>query len=679
MRIDESATGTRMLNDERYKICELAAFSAAALYLELAIIRFTGAEVLYLAYFSNFILISTFVGLGLGFLSVKSRFAADRLVPFLLLFLFALVLTARFDVDILRNHFGLFFFGNVKGRAGVPGAFLLFVLFITVVMLFIGIGRRIAVAFGRFRSLPAYSIDIIGSLAGIVLFSIQSYFSSGPVVWVITGGLLIITGYIFSREQESFTNIAYLFMSGVCIIILLLSAATGNLTKWSPYQKLELVRGNTEHPDVVFANGIVHQFMHPVAVAGRSFYAYPYKVMDVAGLPHNNVLIIGAGTGTDVAVAIANNAKRIDAVEIDPEIFAIGKRFHPDRPFDDVRVHVHVRDGREYLNNTGRKYDLIVFALPDSLTRISAMSSVRLESYLFTLEAFALARRHLADHGVFVMYNEYRWQWLVNKLANSLDEIFGRPPLIFKQNKFTVLLAGPEQIGSTAYAHAGYEKLATDDWPFVYMQQPGIHWLFIGMIAMFLLASIAGVVVLAPAGTLRQPELPFFCMGMAFMLLETRSLAFFSLLFGTTWLVNSLAFAGILISVLLANLLVQSCHIRMRGALFTGLFASLLIAYLIPPSVFLGVESFLLRFLLGTLFMFLPIFFANLVFSREFSDVEQSTRSFGWNLLGAVAGGGLEYLSLVTGFRNLLWIAALCYMLAAVLIWRKKRRQPATA
>ena len=651
-----------MNKDDRYKVYELAAFSAAALYLELAVIRFTGGEVLYLGYFSNFILISTFVGLGLGFLSINSRFAADRYLPFSLLFLFALVLSAKIDVDILRNHFGLFFFGTVKGRAGLPGALLLFVLFITVGMVFMGIGRRIALAFGRFQSLRAYSIDITGSLAGIIIFSLQSYFTSGPIAWIITGCLLIIAGYICSREQESIANVTYVIMSGACVIILLLSTSSGNLTIWSPYQKLEMVKANEEHPGVVLANGIVHQFMHPVAIAGDSFYAFPYKVMDEAGLPYDNVLIIGAGTGTDVAVALANNARHIDAVEIDPEIYKIGKNFHPDRPFADPRVQVHVTDGREYLNNTGKKYDLIIFALPDSLTRISAMSSVRLESYLFTQEAFSSAKRHLADHGLFVMYNEYRWQWLINKLANSLDEIFGRPPLILKQDPFTVLLVGPAQIGSTAYTHEGYKKLATDDWPFVYLEFPGIHWLFIGMIAMFLLTSVAGVAILAPEGTLRRPDLPFFFMGMAFMLLETKSLAFFSLLFGTTWLVNSLSFAGILISVLLANLLVQSCNIRMRKMLYAGLFTSLIIAYLLPPAMFLNVESWLFRFVLGTLFMFLPIFFANLVFSREFRDVEKSTRAFGWNLLGAVAGGGLEYLSLVFGLRNLLWIVAICYL-----------------
>ncbi|MGH8119971.1 MAG: hypothetical protein ACRESK_05080, partial [Gammaproteobacteria bacterium] len=136
--------------NDRRKIYELAAFSAAALYFELAIIRFTAAEVLYLGYFSNFILIASFVGLGLGFLSAGKQARFDQYLPFTLLFLFALVLVSKFDVEILKNHFGLFFFGNVSGRAGLPGALLLAILFLATVMFFLCIGRRIALAFARF-------------------------------------------------------------------------------------------------------------------------------------------------------------------------------------------------------------------------------------------------------------------------------------------------------------------------------------------------------------------------------------------------------------------------------------------------------------------------------------------------------------------------------------------------
>ena len=75
----------------------------------------------------------------------------------------------------------------------------------------------------------------------------------------------------------------------------------------------------------------------------------------------------------------------------------------------------YVNDGRAFLERTDKKYDLILFALPDSLTLVSGASALRLESYLFTEEAIQSAREHLAPGGAFSMYNYYREQWLVDR------------------------------------------------------------------------------------------------------------------------------------------------------------------------------------------------------------------------------------------------------------------------
>ncbi len=108
--------------------------------------------------------------------------------------------------------------------------------------------------------------------------------------------------------------------------------------------------------------------------------------------PLNDVLIVGAGSGTDVAIALAQGAGHIDAVEIDPRIQQIGAEGHPEHPYDDPRVTVHIDDARAYLERAKQQYDLILFALPDSLTLVSGQSSLRLESYLFTSQAMQPAR-----------------------------------------------------------------------------------------------------------------------------------------------------------------------------------------------------------------------------------------------------------------------------------------------
>ena len=100
-------------------------------------------------------------------------------------------------------------------------------------------------------------------------------------------------------------------------------------------------------------------------------------------------------------------------------------RDHPDQPYDDPRVTRHINDGRAFLRSTDQKYDLIVFALPDSLTLVSQAANVRLESFLFTEQAFKSVADHLTDDGIFVLYNYYREPWLVNKLATMLGDAFG--------------------------------------------------------------------------------------------------------------------------------------------------------------------------------------------------------------------------------------------------------------
>ena len=135
-------------------------------------------------------------------------------------------------------------------------------------------------------------------------------------------------------------------------------------------------------------------------------YMLPYLLnRDAGGRSFDDVLIIGAGSGNDVAAALRQGAKHVDAVEIDPVIYDLGRRDHPNRPYRDPRVSVHLDDGRSFVRKTERRYDLIVYALVDSLALHSSYSSVRLESFLFTEEAFRDVKAKLKPGGVFAMYN----------------------------------------------------------------------------------------------------------------------------------------------------------------------------------------------------------------------------------------------------------------------------------
>ena len=92
---------------------------------------------------------------------------------------------------------------------------------------------------------------------------------------------------------------------------------------------------------------------------GEGIYRTPY--LRLPGNPLDDVLIIGAGSGSDVAIALSKQARHVDAVDIDPRILQIGVEQNPDRPYADKRVKMHTNDGRAFLESTGRKYDLVPF------------------------------------------------------------------------------------------------------------------------------------------------------------------------------------------------------------------------------------------------------------------------------------------------------------------------------
>jgi hypothetical protein len=154
-----------------------------------------------------------------------------------------------------------------------------------------------------------------------------------------------------------------------------------------------------------------------------------------------------------------------------------------------------------------------------------------------------------------------------------------------------------------------------------------------------------------------------FFMGAAFLLLETKSVVQFALLFGTTWFVNALVFAGVLLSVLGAIEVTRRFRLPRPRALYALLVATVIIGWLIPVHALLGLP-FGLRLAAAVVVYFTPIFAANLVFAQRFRDVETSNLAFGANLLGAMVGGLLEYLALITGYQALALLVAVLYVMA---------------
>jgi SAM-dependent methyltransferase len=641
----------------------LVLLSSLMLFVELALIRWTGSNVLYLSYFSNFVLLGSFLGIGVGFLRGRAKRNLFPYAPVALALLVGLVLI--FPVQIDRSGSDLIYFG-IFDTTGLPVWITLPFIFVAVAGVMAMIAEGVARTFVEFEPLDAYRYDIAGSILGIAAFSALSFTWAPPVAWGVVAAILF---FILLRPSVRVLQVVAL----LGLVFMLGRESLVPVWSWSPYYKIKTdtfaVAG---YPDGVQidANGVPHQ--SAMAVAARRElnpeYFIPYERADV---PLDDVLIVGAGSGTDVAIALSEGARHIEAVEIDPKLQQIGAQRHPDHPYSDPRVSVYINDGRAFLEQTDATYDLILFALPDSLTLVSGQSSLRLESYLFTLQAMQSARDHLKPGGAFAMYNFYREDWLVDRLAGTLEDVYGHAPCVDSVGeigRMAVLTVAPTPgpvscpAGSswTVTDAAAAASPATDDYPFLYLRTRSVPPIYLVTLLLILAASVGLVRVVSGPMRPMARYVDLFFMGAAFLLLETKSVVQFALLFGTTWFVNALVFAGVLVSVLAAIEVARRWRPARPALLYLALLAAIAVAWVVPVEFLLGLEM-LPRFALAVVIWFTPIFIANLVFAERFRNVEESNVAFGANLLGAMVGGVLEYVALMTGYQALLLLVAALY------------------
>src|SRR5262249_40498337 len=138
-----------------------------------------------------------------------------------------------------------------------------------------------------------------------------------------------------------------------------------------------------------------------------------------------------------------------------------------------------------------------------------------------------------------------------------------------------------------------------------------------------------------------------------------------ALLFGSTWVVNSIVFFAILVMILLSNLYVLLFRPRRLGAGYALLIAALLVNALVPMTAFLALPGEA-RVVVSCLVVFLPIFFAGVIFAASFQVSASPDVDFGSNIGGVILGGLSENLSLIFGFNHLLYLAIAYYLLSAV-------------
>ncbi len=689
----------------------IVASAALSLFLELAVIRWQGSVFELFALYKNLGLLACFAGLGLGYaLASRERIALAWTVPVLgwqLLVLVALrhglpgpvVETNGYSWRIQsllatpfpeQRNMG---FGVAENAAQFVAAYsFLTVVFVLSALAFLPVGQLCGRLMQRRGQLRAYALNLVGSLLGSALLLVASFLWSPPVVWFAVAFAALVAFQAFSRR--ALLAAAGGSLVALCVLAWPVSFPWDRI--YSPYQLIE--RGPGEHGLMMIrAAGHYYQKVHDLSPEAQRlsedrrragfYYELPYRVRGTPG----RVAIMGAGSGNDVAAALRMGATHVDAIEIDPVIERLGAAYHPERPYDDPRVTPIIDDARSFLRTTPNTYDMVVYALLDSHTLLSHASSVRLESFVYTVEGLREARERLADDGVMSLSFAIVTKEIGRKIYLMMMEAFdGVPPvclrgaydgsMIFLQRKHGPLTLPPDLTLDRRLGFWVVERyedpsvkadVSTDDWPFLYIavRQYPKSYLPLGLLVLGL------SVLLTLNFTDERPSWSggvFFLLGAGFMLLETKAITELGLTFGNTWQVVGISICGILVMAFLATLAVAARPKAAGVALpFLLLLATLAAGWWVsraggfPPT--LAGKAGAVALLSG------PVFFSGILFARFLAAERDIAGVMAVNLLGAMLGGLLEYNAMAFGFRFLYGLAGALYLAAFVLALARRR------
>jgi len=702
---------TSVQESAHWSLRRLLLSSWLTLFAELAIIRWIAVEVRIFSYFKNMALLLCFLGFGFGCAIAKSRrrWVSAAVSLLAILTIVRGPLRSHAGIDLLSQRLGASADAHVwHTQATNLTDFLLAALvcgglMLLITTVFVPLGQEVSRQFDAARRpLDAYSWNLAGSLLGILTFFIVCRLMWPPTLWLPV--VFIGFGMLQVSRAEQWLLAA---MALPAALLLYEPATTYHFAFWTPYQQIEYQRTHIDgisepaggsilvnHDGYQWIVNLAPDFVsrHPSLLKER-IEDNPYNLPFRFAMPHPSVMIVGAGSGNDTAAALRNGSLAVDAVEIDPAILNLGRREHPEHPYDSPQVAVYVEDARAFLKRTRVHYDLILFGLLDSHTQLSDYSNMRIDNFVYTEEAIGEAKAHLNRNGILFVKFQVDLPWVGKRIYELLTQTFGKPPLVFHAgSSYTALatcfvispssrveeaLAADSRLALLAgqqpqFVHSRAVPITTDDWPYLYQKDRRIPRIFysVGFLVILLALGMYGQI---PHVRTHRPSLFFFVMGAGFLLMETLVISRLALYFGTTWQVNGFVIAALLCTLLVSNLIVERWGDRLRSKwVIMGLLASLAFAYTAPFNRIQGAAT--LAGACAALVFSVPVFCAGLLFATQFRRTASPSTALGSNVLGAVLGGLLENLSFVTGMRALLLVVVVLYLVAAVALRRLPRR-----
>jgi hypothetical protein len=678
----EQLVASEPMPARRANLLDLFIISFVVLFVETMLIRYIGSQTRIFAFYKNIALIGAFLGLGVGCFRGEGGRREALLVlagmPAVALF-FAVaaqalgaVIGASASLASSERVFGYYGYFETSSWAIKLASYIQIGIycvsvFLAVAWLFGQLGRILAAEFKDQRRIPAYTVNILGSLAGLAAFVALSRLHTPPFIWFLVGLLPLLRWLGGGRVLK--------LGSALAVASVLIVFPQVHDTVWSSYQKL--VGRTTQWGYLIDISDTIYQYamdLRPEAIAKMGMDPTPnYNAEFADRTDLNNVLVVGAGSGNDVASALRHGAKHVDAVDIDPVIVGMGRVHHPEQPYSDPRVTVIIDDARHVFRTLPpQTYDAIVFGLLDSHTQLGA-SSVRLDNYVFTQESFSAAARLVRPGGTITVSALTGVEWLRARFEVMLEHACGAPVKVQDFQAYSLYVCTPTVADPDPAATGLSIGAPIDDWPFPYLPVRGIPFAYVLVLGMLVVASVLwlrrggfGQVDVTPG------HAHMFFLGAAFLLMEVYAINRLALLFGTTWLVSAVSIAAMLVEILVANLIVSVTRVDLRPIAYLVLAGLLIAGYSIGPEVVLGRS---LGAELGyALFLLSPVLCAGIIFATSFDRAGSAGPALGANILGAVLGGWTEYGTMVTGIRFMALAALGLYAASLVALILARRR-----
>lgn len=465
----------------------LSVFLVSATVMCFEIVATRVSSVIFACDYAFIILSLAILGIGVGGIVThyQSRNQNDSRVPG----------TTATILDLLGISLLLFLFAVTELQITIP-----VVYFVLLLLPFVFAGIFSSRMFKRFaeRSFSLYAADLSGAALGAIapMALLEQLGASNCILFVAAiafGSALLLnrrgkgnTGWIRSSVLLAF--------SAVFLVLNVILPVLGNIpigefaekdyysvypdaartshildSRWSIYGRADLVQyDHQDHVRQLFIDGAAGSPLFRFNGEARNPGSMLYNLLlsQTTAIPFlflgddqkNSMLVIGPGGGKEVLLGLFSGVKQITGVEVNPDFVQIVKR---QRQFDGgiydnfPNVEIAVQEGRTFVRQTTRTYDLIVMALPSTQQIQNVDNLAMSENYLLTVEALKDYLNILTPSGelVFTVHNRLELQRLLmtttaafNELGMSSVQALERillveqdyaPTIVIRKNDFT--------------------------------------------------------------------------------------------------------------------------------------------------------------------------------------------------------------------------------------------------